>query len=72
MLSDEPAELFVVLCPSNIQGHTTRWGGRMSRASVSRAGRSGNPKVAGSSLELEVLISDRVKPMTLKVILVAS
>ena len=41
-------------------------------AAISSAGRSGNLKVAGSSLDPVGLISDRVKPMTLKLILVAS
>ena len=50
----------------------TSRGGRMSRAPASHFGRSGNPKIAGSSPEPVGSKPDRVKPMTLKLILVAS
>ena len=50
----------------------TRRGGRMSRAPASRAGRSWNPKMAGSNLDPVDSISGRVIPMTLKLILVTS
>ena len=33
----------------------TSWGGQMSRVPTSPSGRSGNPKVAGSSQELAVV-----------------
>ena len=49
-----------------------KWGGRMSRASASRAGRSGNPILIGSSLESLGSNPGRVKPMTLRLILVVS
>ena len=42
----------------------------MSKASTSHSGRSGNPKVAGSSLDIVVLNAGRVKPMSLQLILV--
>ena len=50
----------------------TRPGGRMSRASVSRAARSENPKVACSIPEPAGSISGRVKSVTLKLMLVTS
>ena len=50
----------------------TRWGGRMSRVPGSLAGRSRNPKIMGSSPNPADSISGRVKPMTLKLIFVAS
>ena len=50
----------------------TRRGGRMSRASTSRAGRSWNLKITGLSLDPVDLIFGWIKPMTLKLILVAS
>ena len=43
----------------------TRREGRMSRASVPHSGRARNPNLAGSN-------PGRIKPMTLKLILVAS
>ena len=51
---------------SLVPGRTIQ-GGRMNRVAVSHAGRSGilNPDPAGSNL-------GRIKPMTLKLILVAS
>ena len=50
----------------------TSQGGRMSRAPASHSGRLGNPKIAGSNLEPAGLKYGRVKPKTLKLILVAS
>ena len=50
---------FINICDGFIPFQTSR-GGRMSRPSASRSGRSGNPKVAGSN------------PKPLKLILVAS
>ena len=50
----------------------TSQGGQMSRASASHSDRSGNPKVAGSNPDLAFSNPGRVKPMTLKLILVAS
>ena len=47
----------------------TRRGAQMSR--VSRAGRSGNLNLAGSNLDPAGLNPGRVKPMALKLILVA-
>ena len=47
-------------------------GGRMSRAPVSRSGRSGNLKIAGSSPVPKGLNPGRVKPMPLKLVLFAS
>ena len=44
----------------------------MSRAPTSNAGRSGNLKITGSSPDPADLISGRVKPTTLKLILVTS
>ena len=41
----------------------------MSRAPTSCSGRSGNPKIAGSSLEPAGLKPGRVKPRTLKLTL---
>ena len=43
----------------------TRQGGQMNRASVSRAGTSWNPNLAGSNLDPAGSIPSRVKPMTL-------
>ena len=51
---------------------TTRRDGQMSRASISRAGRSGNPKVADWRSDPVGLIPGQVTPMTLKLICVAS
>ena len=42
----------------------------MSRALASRSVRSGNPNIVGLSAEPAGLNPDRVKPMTLKLILV--
>ena len=46
--------------------------GRISRTSVSSAGRSGNPNLVGSNIEPPGSNSCWVKPMTLKLISVAS
>ena len=43
--------------------------GRMSRASASHSGKSANPKIVGSNLDLMVSNPDQVKSVTLKFIL---
>ena len=43
-------------------------GGQMNRAPAFLSGRSGNPKIAGSSPEPIGLSPGRVKPMTFKLI----
>ena len=50
----------------------TSLGGRMSKASATHSGRSGNPKPVGSNLDVAFSNPDRVKPMSLKFKLVAS
>ena len=55
-----------------LESQPTRRGGQLSRAPASRAGRSRNPKIMGSSPDPVDSISGRVKPMTLKLILVTS
>ena len=50
----------------------TSHGGRMSRASASCSGRSGKLNVTGSNLELAFSNPGRVKPMTVKLIIVPS
>ena len=50
----------------------TSRGGRMSRASTSRFGRSGNLKIVGLSMEPAGSKPGQVKPKTLKLILPAS
>ena len=50
----------------------TSQGDRMSRASASRSGRSGNPNLVCLSADLASLNLGRIKPMTLKLILVTS
>ena len=54
------------------QCHGTSRGGRLSRAPSSRSGRSGNPKIVGSSPEIAGSKPGRVKSKTLKLIIVAS
>ena len=63
----ENAKLVFFSCVS------TSHGGQMSRASASRSGRSENPKVTGSNLDLRVskAWSGQTK-MTIKLILIAS
>ena len=53
------------------QPRPTSQGGRMSRAPASGSGRLGNPKITGLSPEPAGLNPGQVKPMTLKLILVA-
>ena len=48
------------------------WPHRLRRVPSSRSGRSGNPKIAGSTLEPAVLKPGQVKRMTLKCILVTA
>ena len=57
--------------PLTIQYETSK-GGRMSRMPASRSERSGNPKIVGLSPEYVGSKPGRVKPKTLKLILVAS
>ena len=56
-------------CPDTVP--ETSQGGRMSRGSASCSRRSGYPNLAGSSLEPADSNPGLVKPMTLKLILVA-
>ena len=57
---------------NNFEFAFTSRGGRMSRAPAFHSGRSGNPKIAGLSPDPAALKPDQVKPMTFKLILVAS
>ena len=57
---------------SSIVPYKTSWGGRMSRLPTYWSGRSGNPKIAGLSLEPAGLKPGWVKPKSLKLILVPS
>ena len=61
--------LYIRHCPHNV---LTRLDGRMSRSTASRSGRSGNLKLIGSNPDLAFSNPDRVKPLTFKLILVAS
>ena len=53
-----------------LKSEVTSRSDRMIRAPTSRSRKSGNPKIVGSSPEPAGLYPGRVKPMTLKLILI--